>query len=754
MAIDRRATRLGVLGLVGIILFSLIGVRLWFLQTVKAEELQEKATISSTRLVRVAPERGRIFDSEGRILAGNKRVLTVAVDWQLLRRQSQRTEIFTRLSGWVQVPVEELEARFDRQIDSPFLPFPIKRGIDEPTAIAILERVEDFPGVEVLTESDRIYPYAPHASHIVGYMGAITEGQVDARLAEGYLLSERVGQFGVERYFERELHGEWGYQKIEVDAANRPVRVIENVPPINGLDIQLTIDLEQQQFVEQQLETTIKARRTVTVPNPNVFKDDLGRVERLDITSPPDVAYKSPAGAALIMNYQTGEIAAMASYPSFDNRWFEAGLSRKKFQEIFPSKNADGTDIDPDESILVNRAIQGRYNLGSTFKAFVAFAALNTGLIQPGETYEDIGFYRLRTVKPDLCNSGLVRCEYKNATCQNGRPCVYGEVDVETALAVSSDTFFYRIGEDIFDLNGNRPVLQEQVEQFSFGSDTGIELPFEFDGTVPDAELKREYADLGIISDDEGRSYYVGDNVQLSIGQGLLSATPIQVAAGYSAIANGGLVLQPTILKAIWNPGVPDGEPGYADLTKATLHSEAGGPIIVQTIRMTPEVRDPIVLGLRRVITGPGSANGRSTTGEELFADYPAEAIQIAGKTGTAQGANNYPWNDSSVFAAFSVDPAQSTFPDLENPFVVVAYLEKAGYGSQAAAPLTKCTYLMLSGAIIPDPIEPSAPLDLSQTVAAPSQSKLDLTQPTGPDGCWTHEFLPSSVLTTTRSVE
>lgn len=753
MAIDRRATRLGMLGLVGIILFSLLGVRLWFLQTVKADELQERANISSTRLVRIAPERGRVFDSEGRILAGNKRVLTVAVDWQLLRRQTQRTEIFTRLSGWVQVPVEDLEARFDQQINSPFLPFPIKRNIDEPTAIAILERVEDFPGVEVLTEWERVYPHAPHASHIVGYMGAITETQVEDRLAEGYLLSERVGQFGVERYFERELHGEWGYQKIEVDAANRPLRVIENVPPINGLDIQLTIDLVHQQFVEQQLETTLKARRTVTVPNPSVYKDDLDRVERLDVTSPADVSYKAPAGAALIMNYQTGEISAMASFPGFDNRWFEAGLSKNKFQQIFPSKNPDGTDIDPDQSILVNRAIQGRYNLGSTFKAFTAFAALSTGLIDPNEIFVDTGSYELRTVQADRCNSGLVRCEYKNATCQDGRPCVYGAVTVEDALAVSSDAFFYRIGEDIFDLNQNRPVLQEQVEQFSFGSDTGIELPFEFDGTVPDKELKREYADLDIISDDEGRSYYVGDNVQLSIGQGLLSATPLQLATGYGTLANGGLVLQPTILKNTWNPGTPDGAPGYADLSRGTLHTEGGGPIIVRTVPMPDELRDPLVRGLRRVVTGPGK-NGRSTTGEEIFADYPAEAIQVAGKTGTAQGANNYPWNDSSVFAAFSVDGSEPTSPNLDNPFVVVSYLEKAGYGSQASAPLVKCTFLMLSGAIIPDPVQPSSPLDLAQTVAAPSQSQLDTSQPTGPDECWTHKFLPSSVLTSTRSVE
>ncbi|MFZ8999555.1 MAG: hypothetical protein ACO23O_11335, partial [Ilumatobacteraceae bacterium] len=196
MAADRRATRLGVLALVAISLFSALGVRLWFLQTVKAAELQEVVDVAKRRIVRTAPERGRIFDVEGRILADNERVLTVAVDWQLLRRSSQREEIFTRLSGWVQVPVDDMEARFERRIDSPFLPFPIKEGVDEPTAAAILERIEDFPGVSVEVGWRRVYPFAPHAAHVIGYMGALTQDDLDDPLYDGYLLNERVGQFG------------------------------------------------------------------------------------------------------------------------------------------------------------------------------------------------------------------------------------------------------------------------------------------------------------------------------------------------------------------------------------------------------------------------------------------------------------------------------------------------------------------------------------------------------------------------------
>jgi penicillin-binding protein 2 len=724
MAIDRRATRLGVLALVGVILFSLLGVRLWFLQTVRADDLQESVTIAKTRTIRLAPERGRIFDADMRLLADNERVLTVAIDWQVLRRKSQRDEIFRRISGWVQVPVEEMERRFNSKVYSPFLPMPIKEDVDEQTAIALLERIEDFPGVEIIDDWRRVYPYAPHAAHIVGYMGAITAEQLDDKLDEGYLRNERIGQFGVELEMEQVLHGAWGYRRVEVDGANRPVRVLEEVPPVNGFDVQLTIDLDVQQYAEQLLETTLKKRRTQEAENPIVRKPD-GSLGKMDPNRPDTVNYKAPAGSTVVMNYDTGEVVAMASYPTFDNRWFEAGLSGTKFSQIFPSENPDGTPIDPDQSILVNRAVQGRYNLGSTFKLFTAYAALNSGLIGPNEFYNDTGTYRLSdeaVSNQAACDSGLVRCEFKNAICSyNGLPCVYGSVNVEDALAVSSDAFFYRIGDRIMVENGFQPVLQENVALFGFGADSGIELPFEFDGTVPDAELKRRYAELGVISEGEGVNYFVGDNVQLAIGQGLLSATPLQLANGYATVANGGFVFQPSVVSSIWQPGTPDGEPGFADPERGTVFSDESKPQLIRQIPMPSSIRTPLVRGLRRVVTGPGK-NGRSTTGEELFAGYPDDAIQIAGKTGTAQGFGNYPWNDSSVFTGFAVDDSTGDLqPDDDNPYVVTSYLEKAGYGSQAAAPVVKCMFLMLSEQIVTDPVAPSDPLDLDATTAAPS---------------------------------
>jgi len=706
MAVDKRTARLGVLALVGMMLFGLIGARLWFLQTVEQEALQAKVDVTKLRTVPLLPERGRIFDADGRILADNTRVLTVAVEWDVIRRTSDRAEIFRRLSGWIDVSVEDMEARFDSQVYSPYLPMPVAEGVDERTATAIMERVEDLPGVVIIEESRRVYPYAPLASHVVGYMGRITAETKDRYTSTGYYLNERVGQFGVELSMEEQLHGKWGYVTYEVDNASRILRKVDEVPAVDGNDIQLTIDLDQQQFAEQTLETELKLSRLDTAKNP--LDKETNFKTRVFPEYPEEVRFKAPAGAVVVMNNETGHVIALASYPTFDNRWFESDLGNGKFEQLFPSVDDAGNPIDPDESILVNRAIQGRYNLGSTFKPFSAYAALSTGLMGTNDYYTDTGSYRMTSVEDYLCDEGLVRCVYKNATCGNGRPCVYGTVDIETALAVSSDAFFYRVGELMMTENDNQPILQEQVRLFGFGADTGIDLPFEFDGTVPDEELKARYADLGVISEDEGRGYFTGDNVQLAIGQGLLSATPLQLAVGYSTFANYGFVMKPEIIKAIYRPGVPDSAtPGFADVAQGEFAVEPNidGEVIRQ-IPMPAEIRDEINRGLSRVIRGPGHTSDfyHRTTGENLFRTYPTSGIPLAGKTGTAQGAGNYPWNDSSAFAAYSQDP--------ERPYTVSAYLEKSGYGARAAGPVVKCMFEQLSGVVPADPVVLSEPLN------------------------------------------
>ena len=364
--------------------------------------------------------------------------------------------------------------------------------------------------------------------------------------------------------------------------------------------------------------------------------------------------------------------------------------------------------------MLTNRAIQGQYNLGSAFKPFTAYSALATGLLGPDVTYYDTGTYKLVSIPDDRCAEG-VRCEYRNAICSfNNRPCVYGSINTQLALAVSSDAFFYKLGEEFYLAPGTQ--LQDNVRKFGFGADTGIDLPYEFDGRVPTNELKRRLLDAGVLDPSETPNLQPGDLIQMSVGQGLLAATPVQVAVGYAAIANGGNVLTPRVVQAVYEPGVPDGLPGYAALRNGVV-ARSVKPTR-EKIPMTDGMRDPIIGGLAQNITGPG-ANGRSTTAEELFrVGYPANAIPIGGKTGTAQGANSYPWNDSSVFAAVSLDE--------QRPFTVVSYLEKAGFGSRGAAPVVKCMYLALSGITPLDPVHVSEPLDLDSSEPAPPAAPVD----------------------------
>jgi penicillin-binding protein 2 len=687
------------------LLGSLLTVRLWFLQAIDAPGLEARVREVRTRTVKLTPERGRVFDIKGRIIASNERLLTITIERAVIAKPLARQQMWDRLSGAVGLTVEQLEDRFQSKRYDQLQPLPLKEDVSEELAVFLRERAEDYPGLDVREEWRREYPFAPMASHVIGFLGAIRESETVFYKNLGYDPDARVGQFGVEQTYESVLRGKPGYVKYEVDSRGRILRILEQKEPIPGNDLQLTIDLDMQQFTERSLQTELLLRRRTEAPTVLSFGQP-------DPAYPEVTYYKAPAGSSVVLNHETGEVVAMASYPNFDNRWFNAGITSEKFGQLFPK-----TD-DPDQSILVNRAISGRYNLGSAFKPFVAFAALNSGQLPGGAKYtiRDQGTYKLESIPDERCQLN-VKCVFKNANCGNGAPCKYGRVNVVTALAVSSDVFFYKIGEQIFTERGNKPVLEDQVRLFGFGSPTEIDLPYEYIGTVPSKALKQRLAASGAIAKEEGKGYYVGDNVQFSIGQGLLSASPMQLAVGYGALANGGNVLRPRVVRAIWAPGTPNGKSGSVNLSKGTVLQDFAVAQVKNAINMKKEVRDPIVRGLARVITGPGVRSDfyHSTTGENLFRSYPKRSLPIAGKTGTAQGAGNLPWNDSSVFGAFSMDP--------KKPYTAVAYLEKSGYGSRAAAPVVKCVFTALAGKIKVDTAVPADPLDIASFEVASKQS-------------------------------
>ena len=701
---ESRMSRLAILASVAMLLGSLLTVRLWFLQAIDAPGLEQRVQEVRTRTVKLTSERGRIFDIKGRIMADNERLLTITLDRAVIAGPLARQQMWNRLSGALNTSVQELEDRYVSKRYNQLQPVPLKEDVSEDLAIFLRERSEDYPGIDIVENWRREYPYAPMASHVLGFLGAIRKSETTYYKNLGYDPDARVGQFGVEQTYESVLRGKSGYVKYEVDSRGRILRLIERKEPIPGNDLQLSINLDIQQFTEQALQNELLVRRRTEAPTVLSFGQP-------DPAYPEITYYKAPAGSSVVLNHETGEVVAMASYPNFDNRWFNAGITSEKFAELFP------TTKDPDQSILVNRAISGRYNLGSAFKPFVAFAALNSGQLAGGTNYtlKDEGTYKLESIPKERCQLN-VKCIFKNAVCGNGAPCKYGRINVVSAIAVSSDVFFYKIGEQIFTQRGNRPVLEEQVRLFGFGSPTEIDLPYEFIGTIPSKALKQRLAASGAIAKDEGKGFYVGDNVQFAIGQGLLSATPLQLAVAYGTLANGGKVMRPRVVHAILAPGTPNGKSGHVNLAKSIVLQSFAEPQVVRDIDARPEVIDPIIRGLTRVVEGPGVRSDiyHSTTGEKLFRSYPSRSLPIAGKTGTAQGAGNLPWNDSSVFGAFSKDPKQ--------PYSIVAYLEKSGYGSRAAAPVVKCVFTALAGKTTVAKAVPADPLDTASFAVASPQ--------------------------------
>ena len=679
MARDGRGLRLGVLGIVAVSLFATLFARLWYLQMMSPERLDQQVQTSRIRTVQLAPMRGRIFDRNGMVMADNRRVLSVTIDRAEIRSAAKRKILFTRLSGPLQTPVEDLEARYtDVQYD-PYLPLPLADDVPETTAIYLGERREDYPGVEVSEGWQRVYRYAPLASHIVGYMGAIPAESAKAYRTKGYKLNERVGKAGIEEQYEDQLRGKPGEITYEVDARNRIIREISRRDPVPGNDIVLSIDLQLQQYAEQTLQQGLREART-RCPFDS-FTQSCG-----------GPAFAAPAGSTVVEDPRNGQILAMATYPTFDNRWFVEGISNKKIQELYP-------DADK-QAPFVNRAVSSPFQMGSTFKLVSTVAGLQSGIITPGSPYNDQGRYQIPN-----CDVAKFKCIFKNAGLARGS----GPISLATALTISSDTYYYRIGSEL--QLAQNPTLQNVARQFGYGSDTGIDLPAEIAGTVPDAALKKRLAERNppVISPDEGRGYFVGDNVLFAIGQGLLSATPLQLTNAYATFANGGNRMRPMMALGVVKPGTPDLNPGDGGRVN---------PYLFDWIqKFQPEVKAQVTINpdwwttMNKGFTGVVNSRRPFGTAAHTFEDYNYGAMPIAGKTGTAQDASQEGSKDDSLFAAYGPTGGPGTAQ-----WAVGTVIEDAGFGAWAAAPVVKCIFAALGDPSRMAPLVQSDPLDKTAT--------------------------------------
>ncbi len=551
--------------LVSVFMVGGIGSRLAYLQLVKGTRNRQLADNNRIRLLPKQPERGRILDREGKVLAGSRLSHSVYL-WPLAQKRSQWVVTLKRLSHILKIPEAKLRKRLEQEgYNSPYR-VRIQRGISPALVTALAENTSELVGVKVEAEAVRYYPYGDLAAHVLGYTGEMNDADFEKFKAKGYRLGDVIGQMGVEAAFEKQLRGEWGGQQVEVNGLGQVVQILGEKPSLAGKDVQLTLDMNLQKAAEE--------------------------------------ALGDRKGAIVALNPNNGAILAMVSRPTFDPNIFSTRIS-----------DAQWARLQGEDHPFVNRALQG-FPPASTFKIVTTTAGIESGKFSADTV---LGTY------PSITVGGIQFNDWNNAG--------FGPLGFAGALAWSSDTFFYQIGMGVGD-----KTLIDWTQRYGFGTKTGVELSTEeAAGLVPSEAWKQKMLAEG---------WYQGDTVNMSIGQGFLQTTPLQVAVMFAVPANGGYRIKPHLLK--------DNEASQNWRQSLNLN-----PATVRVLRE----------GLRQVVT---SGTGQAMNMETL--------PPMSGKSGTAEdfGRESHTW-----FGAYG--PA-------ENPrIVVVAFGENSGGGGGSfAAPMVR----------------------------------------------------------------
>lgn len=631
---------------------SLFG-RLWFLQVLAGDRYAELAESNRVRQVVTDAPRGRILDRNGLELVGNRAALTISADRQLLLDgageplDDDAEVVLARLSALLQLDPDEIAERLTSRRYSPFQAIPVAIDVAPEIVFAVREQQELFPGVVAETLPVRTYPRGNLGAHLVGYLGEISEDDLDSDDFRGYRAGELIGRGGLEQVYEGDLRGTFGQRNLEVNRENRVLGVLNERDPVPGGDLVTSLDLDLQEATERLLEDGIIASRDVPREGENRNLASTG-------------------ASAIVMDPRDGSIMAMASFPTFDPREFAGGVSQDYWDEV--------TSVD-NEFPLLNRPIQSTHPPGSVFKTVTGAAFLEADLIGPQGTRPCPASYEV---------GGL--------TFRNWNAANEGPMNLSTAIMRSCDTYFYDLAYTQWQREqgqGDDPdeILPIVAERFGFGRTLGIDLPGERPGVVPSRAWRQEfwlnnrdtYCDLADelesgsfaqqINADlcvSGGTWRGGDAINSSIGQGDVLTTPLQVAASYAAIANGGTLYQPLIASEVRGP---DGE----------LIREIQ-PEALEDLGLDGNELASLQDGLRRVVMDErGTARGAFTRNNAQGEPFPLGEIPVAGKTGTAELQPLIPF---AWFAAYA--PADD--PEV----LVVINVEEGGGGSQTAAPIAR----------------------------------------------------------------
>jgi len=590
--------RLRVFWVLIIIIILIICGRLWELQIRRGGHYANLAEGNRMRRIRVMPTRGVIYSRDGKELVRSRPAFTVALVPGGIPQNAEG--VLEYLSEILCLTSEELQAAINKGRQNLYEPVRIARDVDLSTVVAIEENRMKLPGVFIEEEWVRDYLYPSFASHLIGYLGIISEQELQ-QLGSGYASSDLVGKTGLEAIYEQELRGVLGSVMVEVNALSRPVQTVSYVEPIPGYSLILTLDRELQQ-----------AAREAFIAHTDTLREE---------GAPP---FK---GIVIALNPKTGEILALVSMPDYDpGRLLDARQRNSYYKSL----------VNNPDLPLFNRAIQGQYGPGSAFKPFIAVAMLEEKVVTPDQVFNATGTSEYG-IRDWVITQGLAP---------------FGPIKLVDALAVSSNHYFAEFGKQV-----GIDRLSTWLRKFGFGSPTEmIGVTQEASGLVPDREWKRQrYAGYPTYE----QAWYPVDTEQISIGQGFVTVTPVQLAAAYSAIANRGVIYQPTVVKQIIDP---EGEIVFE-------HT----PTVKTTMDVAESTWNAVIQGMEAVITHPRG------TARRAFEDFP---IRTAGKTGSYE----IPGQEGhGLFAAFA--PVED--PEL----VVVVIVEHGTGGASSAAPIARMVF-------------------------------------------------------------
>jgi penicillin-binding protein 2 len=583
------ALRISIITGLAIAIFSVLFLRLWYVQVLSGDKYRQEANDNRIREVRVQAPRGDILDRDGKVLVANRTQLAVEVSPEDMPPPGpERSRELHRLSDVTGMDMKEIRKTLvngDRS--APGGPIILKKGLGVDKVYYLRENQASFPGVTVERVFTREYRQGTIAAHLFGNVGEVTAEQLKQARYAGLKAGDQVGQSGIEYEYDRYLRGKPGTDRVQVDALGRPTAQLRSKPAEAGDDIRLTIDADLQAYAE-------------------------GAIGSIGLP-----------GAFVAMNARNGEILAMGSEPTFDPSIFTRPITQSEYRDL-TSRQTDAP--------LANRAIQGLYPTGSTFKLITATAALQDHLISPNTIYNDTGTLKLDTL-----------------TLKNAGDAINGPINMSDALKVSSDLYFYNLGIKAKTSKGGGQI-QDWARNLGLGEKTGIDLPAEVDGLIPDPAWRNRL----FREDLTDRPWTVGDNVNLAVGQGDLEADPLQMAVAYAALGNGGTVVTPHLGNDV------------ESVTGKVLEEIRPAPR--RHVDISQTTRETIMTGLTRAAMEPGG------TSYPVFGHFP---FDVAGKTGTAERPNQ---PDQSWYIALA--PAR-------NPQIVVAVtVERGGFGADTAAPV------------------------------------------------------------------